>query len=234
MFAMDHAGARSVLMTSPDVDQGTTWAAANLAVALAATGRQVVLVSADLRRPCLGTVFGVEPRATLADVLTQAADLQDALRLTAIDGLWIVEGQSLTGHCDPTVAADLADSSTARRLVREMATDFADVVLVCAPPLTAHADTINWAPACDAVVLVSDVRTTTHRHVAAAREQLERAHATVVGAVVIERGRWTWRLRSALSGGRSKAPAQLVRTSHDARISQRANGPDSAARPGET
>jgi succinoglycan biosynthesis transport protein ExoP len=197
LFATSHIGARSVLITSADVDQGNTWVAANLAVALAAGGKRVVLVSADLRRPCLQMAFGTEPNATLFDVLMRSVDLHDAVHGTPVAGLAFVEGRSKSSHSlsssELAVAADLADTATARRLVRELASDTADIVLVCAPPLMARADTIAWAPACDGVLLVSDVRTTTRADSAKAREQLERAQATVIGAVLLERGRRRWR-----------------------------------------
>jgi receptor protein-tyrosine kinase len=197
LFATNHIGARSVLITSADVDQGNTWVAANLAVALATGGKSVVLVSADLRRPCLQTAFGTESDVTLFDVLNRSADLHDAVHRTPVVGLWFVEGRS-TSSCslsssELAMAADLADPATARRLVSELASDVADIVLVCAPPLMARADTIAWAPACDGVLLVSDVRTTTRADSAKVREQLERAKATVIGAVLLERGRPRWR-----------------------------------------
>ena len=54
LLETSNIGARSVLVTSADLDQGSTWVAANLAVALAASGKRVILISADLQNSVSG------------------------------------------------------------------------------------------------------------------------------------------------------------------------------------
>ena len=194
LLETSNIGARSILVTSADLDQGTTWVAANLAVALAASGKRVVLISADLLNPRLGPAFGTEPEASLYDVLARSEDLRDVVHRTSIEGLLVVEGRCSTGYdirSQLAGAADLVDLISAGDVVRE-ALNIADMVLVCSPSLPAHSESASWARACDGVLLVSDVRTTTHADTTSATELLGRAHATIVGAVLLERGR-RWR-----------------------------------------
>jgi capsular exopolysaccharide synthesis family protein len=196
LLETSNIGARSVLVTSADLDQGATWVAANLAVSLAASGKRVILISADLRNPCLGPVFNTEPEAGLYEALAGSEDLRDVVHRTSIEGLWLVEGRCSTGYDIRSQlggAADLVDLISAGDVVRE-ALNIADLVLVCSPSLPAHSESASWARACDGVLLVSDVRTTTHADTARAKELLGRAHATIVGAVLLERGRRKWRL----------------------------------------
>ena len=106
----------------------------------------------------------------------------------------LVEGRCSTGsdiRSQLAGAADLVDLISAGDVVRE-ALNIADMVLVCSPSLPAHSESASWARACDGVLLVSDVRTTTHADTTSATELLARAHATIVGAVLLERGR-RWR-----------------------------------------
>jgi Mrp family chromosome partitioning ATPase/capsular polysaccharide biosynthesis protein len=212
-------GARSVLVTSADLDQGSTWVAANLAVALAASGKRVILISADLQNPRLGPVFGTEPEAGLYDVLARSEDLRDVLHRTSIEGLWLVDGRCSIGYdirSQLAGAADLVDLISAGEVVRQ-ALHFADLVLVCSPSLSAHSESASWARGCDGVLLVSDVRTTTHADTARAKELLARAHATIVGAVLLERGRRRWR-RSRTTTTSASAAKPTVRTSPDLSI----------------
>jgi Mrp family chromosome partitioning ATPase len=212
-------GARSVLVTSADLDQGSTWVAANLAVALAASGKRVILISADLQNPRLGPVFGTEPEAGLYDVLARSEDLRDVLHRTSIEGLWLVDGRCSTGYdirSQLAGAADLVDLISAGEVVRQ-ALHIADLVLVCSPSLTAHSESASWARGCDGVLLVSDVRTTTHADTARAEELLARAHATIVGAVLLERGRRRWR-RSRTTTTPASAAKPTVRTGPDLAI----------------
>jgi hypothetical protein len=66
------------------------------------------------------------------------------------------------------------------------------------------------------VLMVSDVRTTTHADTARAKELLGRAHATIVGAVLLERGRRSWRRRSRTVVEPAEQPT--VRTGPDLSI----------------
>jgi succinoglycan biosynthesis transport protein ExoP len=230
LLETSNIGARSILVTSADLDQGTTWVAANLAVALAASGKRVVLISADLRNPCLGPAFGTEPEASLYDVLARSEDLRDVVHRTSIEGLLLVEGRCSTGYdirSQLVGAADLVDLISAGDVVRE-ALNIADMVLVCSPSLPAHSESASWARACDGVLLVSDVRTTTHADTTSAIELLGRAHATIVGAVLLERGR-RWRpSRTRTISEPAERPA--VRTGPDLSIQRQV----SASESGET
>ena len=220
-------GARSVLVTSADLDQGSTWVAANLAVALAASGKRVILISADLQNPCLGPVFGIEPEAGLYDVLARSEDLRDVLHRTSIEGLWLVDGRGSIGYdirSQLAGAADLVDLISAGEVVRQ-ALHIADLVLVCSPSLPAHSESASWARGCDGVLLVSDVRTTTHADTARAKELLGRAHATIVGAVLLERGRRRWR-RSRTTTTSASAEKPTVRTGPDLSIRHQISAPE--------
>ena len=195
LLETSNIGARSVLITSADLDQETTWVAANLGVVLAASGKRVILISADLRNPCLGPAFNTEPEAGLYDVLARFEDLRDVVHRTSVEGLWLIDGRCSTGHdirSQIAGAADLVDLISAGDVVRE-ALSLADLVLVCSPSLPAYSESASWARACDGVLLVSDVQTTTHADTARAKELLGRANATIVGAVLLERGRRNWR-----------------------------------------
>src|SRR5512133_1701488 len=70
---------RVVAVTSAGRAEGRTTTAANLALTAAQEGRTVALVEADLRRPTLATLFGLAPRAGLADVLDGTAELGQAI-----------------------------------------------------------------------------------------------------------------------------------------------------------
>jgi succinoglycan biosynthesis transport protein ExoP len=192
LFAAKDAGARSVLVSSAHPREGTTFVTANLAVALAASGRSVVLVSANVRRPALEEIFRVSGDVGLLDVLLDLVDLSDALRDSGIDNLRLLEGSSalaataLSSGSTPSGVAEILASSRASDVIDELARDFADFVLVDAPPLLAVADAAAFAPACDAVLLVV-TGATTRADVSMAQDQLECVRARMLGAVLLDR-----------------------------------------------
>lgn len=60
---------RRILFTSPGMGEGKTLSSSNLAMAFAEAGRSVLLVSADMRRPRVHTLFGIESSPGLAELL---------------------------------------------------------------------------------------------------------------------------------------------------------------------
>jgi len=170
LSAARDAGARSVLVTSAHPREGKTSVAANLAVALAAAGKRVVLVSADLRRPTLEEMFGVTGGVGFVDVLRDSVSLSDALRDSGVENLRLCGGGSRSSvpvvmagpgaygrspvaalarssGLTPSGPAELIGSDRAARVIEEIARDLADFVLVDAPPLLAVAVRVaSFAP----------------------------------------------------------------------------------------
>lgn len=70
---------KHLLFTSPGMGEGKTLSTANLAVAFAESGRSVLLVSADLRRPRLHQLFGAEPGPGLSDVINGREVAEDVI-----------------------------------------------------------------------------------------------------------------------------------------------------------
>ena len=77
--------ARTIMVTSAVAGEGKSTTAANLAVALAWTGKRVVLVDLDLRRPILHRFFGLDKRKGLTSVALGDCMLEEALMLVPIN-----------------------------------------------------------------------------------------------------------------------------------------------------
>jgi capsular exopolysaccharide synthesis family protein len=176
------AQVRTVVVTSP-ARQPTTTVAANLAAALALTGRQVVLVCADLRQPRAHRVFGVDNRVGLAGIVEGGASLAQALRGTGIEGLTLLPAGEYGS--DPGA---VLQAPALPRILDELRRR-ADLVVVEAPPVLAGADTAGLAELAELVLLVGDARRTTRAEVAAAARQLGHLKATLVGCVLDNVGR---------------------------------------------
>ena len=106
---------RAIFVTSPGPNDGKTTTSVNLAVELAASADQVVLVDADSRRPALATVVGLNPEHGLAEVVSGEVSLDEALvDVERFEGRLRVLGQD-TGDAPPIPI----DGEEAAQLVRE-------------------------------------------------------------------------------------------------------------------
>ncbi|WP_214412403.1 MinD/ParA family ATP-binding protein [Sphaerisporangium fuscum] len=89
--------ARIVTLHSCRGGTGKSSTAANMALLLAAEGRRVALVDADIRSPAVETMFGSpggRDGCSLADYLVGRCEIEDAVRPLASGGLFIVPART--------------------------------------------------------------------------------------------------------------------------------------------
>jgi polysaccharide biosynthesis transport protein len=172
------ASGRCLIVTSAGSGEGKTSVAANLAVAFAEAERRVVLVDANVRRPRVARLFGLDDSPGLTDVLG-GLPLPDALRQlpgTATAGV-------LPRGSDVARAGDRLFSLAAAALLADVKAR-ADVVIIDAAAVLEAADVLALAPLAPSVLLVARLGSTRVRELEAATEQLRHVRANVVGVVV--------------------------------------------------
>jgi non-specific protein-tyrosine kinase len=169
---------RTILVVPVDSAADKDTVAANLAVAYARVGKQVILADCDLRRPRQHTVFGA---ANEAGVTTSLADEAAPLPLqeTAVPGLRL-----LTSGPDVEVPSDLLASPAMGRLMARLC-EAADVVLLDAPPVAVATDASELANQVDGVLLTVTAGQTKRDAALRARQLLEQVGARIVGAVLV-------------------------------------------------
>jgi len=180
----------SVMVVSAGVGEGKSTTAANLAVVLAETGKDVLLVSADLRRPRVHQFFSLQNKSGLSNLLTDgtppdkrkgpvADGKQMASELWSVaPNLWVV----LSGPLPPHPSA-LMDSDSMRQFLKEQRDLFDFIVLDC-PPALVVADSMALAPLADAVLVVADAKESDRDMVSRLKEELEQVGGKIVGAVL--------------------------------------------------
>src|SRR5262249_3935934 len=88
LYFTTHGEVNKVIQaTSPNKGDGKSTIAANLAVAIAQSGKRVVLVDGDLRRPRVHELFGVTTDVGLGPVIAGGAPLSAALSDSGIERL---------------------------------------------------------------------------------------------------------------------------------------------------
>lgn len=172
-------GAQTLLVANA-AGREKTAVAANLAVALAQSGKRVVLVSADLRRPQTHQLFGVDNEVGLSDLVGTGRQLSLPLPLgaTGVSRLTLLRA----GRPVPDPGAVL-QSTVVPRVFDELArtTDF---VVVEAPPMLAGADATVLMGLVDMVLFVGDLRRVTRAQVRAAMRQAEPVRHKLIGCVL--------------------------------------------------
>ena len=137
-----------ILVTSPLPGEGKTTLASNLAIALSACGR-TCLVDADLRRPSIGSSFGITPGKGLEHYLRGVA----AFEQIAIEPLTTKNLVVIPAMLPSDNAIHMLTNGRMSELVARLRDSF-DFVVLDTPPILPYADGRALAPIADGVVLV--------------------------------------------------------------------------------
>ncbi|MCA9968639.1 MAG: polysaccharide biosynthesis tyrosine autokinase [Anaerolineales bacterium] len=170
---------RSLLVTSATQGEGKSTVVANLASAIAQSGRSVIVVDANLRQPALHKVFAVPTERGLSNLLQQEAALADVLHESpALPGVRVLTSGPL-----PQNPAELLDSPHTATVLAEL-TAAADYVLVDTPAVLQATDAVVLATLVDGIVLVVERARTHQDALASTRSQLAATGARLAGIVV--------------------------------------------------
>jgi capsular exopolysaccharide synthesis family protein len=177
LVTAEQQAVRTILVSSPEPGDGKTTLVCNLAVALAQSGKRVLVVDGDLRRPNVHNLFRIPQGIGLSEVLMGEIDVLTAVRQTTVSGLSL-----LTAGGAPANPAELLSSPRLQQTMRGVRDEF-DFVLVDAPPLLAVSDPLILARTTDALVLVTRLNKNTRASIVRVREMLHDQGIRALGAV---------------------------------------------------
>lgn len=171
-------GARSIVVTSSLGSEGTSVTAVNLAIALADTGERVLLVDADLRRPSVAGLLGLDGGVGLTDVLIDRVALDRAVQ-TDEQGLLAV----LPSGPVPPNPNELLQSRALERLLG-IVEDRYDRIVIDAPPVLTVSDAAIVAHRASGALLVIGSGRVKRAQLQGALDVFRQTRAPVLGIVL--------------------------------------------------
>jgi len=176
-FAETDQPLKKILVTSPDIGDGKTSVAVNLALSIAQKDKKVFLIDADLRKPKVHNLFNLANDNGLADLMFAGASFNWRARIRKVREVAV-----LTAGNTPPDPAELLSSEKMNLFLSELE-GAADVVIIDGPPLFV-ADAMILASKVDGVLLVVRPGHTRRSLAKAATEHIRLAGAKVVGVVL--------------------------------------------------
>ena len=177
-FLQVQPGTPSFVVTSSAPAEGKSTTAANTALTLAETGARVALIDADLRKPRVAEVFGIEGGVGLSDVLAGRVTLSQAMQPWGAGKLFLLPAGTL-----PPNPAELLGSRSMWRTLQELRAAF-DYIIIDAPPLLAVTDAAVVSRLTTGAILVVAAGSTRRPQLEGAVKALEGVDATLLGVVV--------------------------------------------------
>jgi capsular exopolysaccharide synthesis family protein len=172
-----HPQQKVIQVSSPEPGDGKSTFISNLAIALAQSGKRVLLIDADLRRPTLHRLFHARQEIGTAEVLTGEIQLVNALQESRVENLWL-----LTAGLNPPNPAETLLSPRLDQLLDEARREF-DLVLVDTPPLLVVSDPCIVASRTDGSLLVVRTRKSSRLAIRQTNHLLQQHGIPLLGVV---------------------------------------------------
>lgn len=171
---------RALAIVSPDIGDGKSYFAANLATVFSQLGGRTLLVDADLRSPRQHQLFGVDNTTGLSAILSGRATKNVIRAIHAFPSLFVLP----VGNVPPN-PLELVERPAFGLLMRELVGKF-DHVIVDTPAAAHGSDAVSITARCGAALVLAR-KGKSHLHaIEALVQDLQDTSAKIVGSVFNE------------------------------------------------
>lgn len=181
LLSMASKPPKSILVTSPGEKEGKSTVSLNIAIALAESLGNGVIIDADLRKPKLHSAFNMDNNIGLSTFLTGNIDSISEGKLiksTSVKGINIIT----SGPVAPN-PAELLFSDRMRALMDDLCSRF-NFVIIDAPPLMGMPDSISLSTLVDGTILVIKAGKTPRAALLESRRLLDSVNARLLGVIL--------------------------------------------------
>lgn len=170
--------ARTLLVTSANMGEGKTTVSTNLSIALAQSGKRVLLVDTDMRRPMLHQLLEVQGNKGLCELIIRGREDAALIKSTLVPNLRLLPAGRL-----PPNPAELLGSERMREVFAWLETQ-ADYVIFDSPPVLAVTDAVVLSRLVDVTIFVARAGRTRLPALLTAVKQIEALEQPIAGVIL--------------------------------------------------
>jgi capsular exopolysaccharide synthesis family protein len=176
-FSKTDGELKTIMFTSSGPGEGKSTTIANTAVALAQSGKEVILVDCDLRKPVQHKIFGKKNRG-VTNILVEEIEPERFIQGTQVENLRV-----LTSGPIPPNPSELLGSAKMQELINYLKTQ-ADYVIIDAPPVIAVTDASVLASKVDGITLIINSGSVRPEMAQKAKDLLVKANGHLLGVIL--------------------------------------------------
>lgn len=177
-FSARDKAVKAITVTSCNPGEGKSTVIANLALSMAQTGKTVVILDCDLKKPTIHKKFNLNNDEGLTNVLVGDRSLEEVIKAPDFRNIHIVTSGPI-----PPNSSELLNTSCIREIVNELSCKY-DMVLLDTPPVLYISDALILSAVSQGTILVCVYGKTDMVQFRRAKEVIEKAGGKILGAVV--------------------------------------------------
>lgn len=168
---------RSLQITSAMPSEGKSSATSNLGTILANSGKTVLIIDCDLRKPSQHKNFKLDNSVGVSNYLTNQSNFEEMIKDCAVSNLFIIT----SGPIPPTPVELL--SSENMDLLMEQAYEKFDIVLLDSPPVIGISDALVLAQHAEATLFTIAYNQTKKDNILASFKRLQQSGSNIIGGL---------------------------------------------------
>lgn len=177
-YAMVDRDLKTLVVTSSGPSEGKSTTSANLAIVFANSGKRVLLVDADMRKPTVAKTFSLDNIRGLSTLLgSRETVLHQVVQPSGVDNLFL-----MTSGPKPPNPSELLASRRMEELMSELKQQY-DLVVFDMPPIVAVTDAQIVSSKSDGTILVVRENVSKRDSLLKAKSLLELVDANILGVV---------------------------------------------------
>lgn len=172
---------QTLLITSSLPSEGKTTTAVNVAMSLAQTGANVLIIDSDMRLPRMHSIFKISNQEGLSTILSRNLEpdkIKSLIQRDELSGLHVLPSGAI-----PPNPAELIGSQQMKQLLQTLRADF-DHIVIDSPPVASFTDGILISLMSDGTILVVHGGKSSRTVVRHSRQQLRNVGAKLLGVVL--------------------------------------------------
>lgn len=178
MFATPEGLPKLLHITSSEADEGKSNIAHNLAQVFSQTGKSVLLIDADLRKPSIGKYLNLANTIGLETYLQGDAPMRDIITTTDKPNLSVIASGVVS-----SAPADLLSNDRMLNLLESVADQF-ELIILDSPPVLGLADALILSNRSVATLFVIESNKTNQQSLSDALERLRMGYGNVIGFIL--------------------------------------------------
>lgn len=169
---------KTIMITSPNLYEGKTTTASNLAITLGDVGHKVLLLDCDLRSPSIHKVFELGNRDGISDIVLKDKDYREYVHSVMHKNVKVITAGKIISS-----PSELLDSEAMRHFIAEVRQEY-DYIIVDSPSVLAVTDVAIMSTYMDGVIMVCTSGKTEVDAAKEALESLSKVEANIIGVVL--------------------------------------------------
>lgn len=177
LYTLENMQGKVVAFTSPNVSEGKSTTAVNMAITLSQLNKKILLIDGDIRRATVHKKLKLENKKGLSNILARECQFEEAVN-SYNPYLDVLTSGSVVIN-----PSDLIGSTDFDKLVEKIREEY-DYIIIDTPPVNIVSDALAISKKCDGVVLVARISYTTYAQLKTAKNALNALDINVLGTIL--------------------------------------------------